>query len=300
MTDYLVGTGGWAYFNIPKKPALKAYSEIFNFVEVNSTFYQCPPAEMVKKWRRTVPKNFTFSVRCHHDLTHRIGLRPVEEAYDVFYKMKTFAVILQTPYIVLETPGTYDAATETRDFFSSLNLKGIRLVWEYRASPNDDVTSLMRDFNIVQSVDLSRQKPSLKSDVAYSRLFGKGQSNIWQFTNQELAEIQKNAEETGSKKVFMSFHGLRMNTDAFRFQQRLLTGAYPSATSATGVDSAKAVLAEDASFPSSKSELVKKQGWKVIDLKANETAHLSDFLSGIPDKNYGSLDEVAKELEAVI
>jgi hypothetical protein len=136
--------------------------------------------------------------------------------------------------------------------------------------------------------------------VAYSRLFGKGQLNIWQFTNQELSEIQKNAEETGSKKVFMSFHGLRMNTDAFRFQQHLLTGVYPSATSAKGVDSAKAVLAEDASFPSSKSELIKKQGWKVIDVKPNETAHLSDFLGGIPDKNYGSLDEVVKELEAVI
>ena len=300
MTDYLVGTGGWAFFNVPKKPALKAYSEMFTFVEVNNTFYQYPAAEMVEKWRRIVPKAFTFSVRCHRDLTHRIGLRAVEEAYEVFYKMKTYAVILQTPYVVLETPGSYNAAAETRDFFSSLNLKGIRLVWEYRAPPNDDVTRLMRDFNIVQSVDLSRQKPSLKSDVAYSRLFGKGQLNIWQFTNQELSEIQKNAEETGSKKVFMSFHGLRMNTDALRFQQHLLTGAYPSATSATGVDSAKAVLAEDASFPSSKSELIKKQGWKVIDVKPNETAHLSDFLEGIPDKKYGSLDEVVKELEAVI
>ncbi|MGA2387142.1 MAG: hypothetical protein ABSG33_11510 [Candidatus Bathyarchaeia archaeon] len=37
MVDYLVGTGGWAYFNIPNKPALKAYSEIFSFMEVNST-----------------------------------------------------------------------------------------------------------------------------------------------------------------------------------------------------------------------------------------------------------------------
>ena len=300
MTDYLVGTGGWAFFNVAKKAALKAYSEMFSFVEVNNTFYQYPPAEMVEKWRRTVPKAFTFSVRCHRDLTHRIGLRPIEEAYEVFYKMKTYAVILKTPYLVLETPASYDVTAETRDFFSSLNLKGVRLVWEYRASPDDNVTCLMRDFNIVQSVDLSRQMPSLKSDVAYSRLFGKGQLNIWQFTNQELSEIQKSAEETGSKKVFMSFHGLRMNTDAFRFQQHLLTGAYPSATPATGVDSAKAVLAEDASFPSSKSELIEKQGWKVIDVKPNQTAHLSDFLGGIPDKNYGSLDEVVKELEAVI
>ncbi len=28
MTDYLVGTGGWAYFNVPCKSPLKAYGEL--------------------------------------------------------------------------------------------------------------------------------------------------------------------------------------------------------------------------------------------------------------------------------
>ncbi len=37
-----------------------------------------------------VPADFTFSVRCHQDLTHRIGLKPVDEAYEVFYKMKAY------------------------------------------------------------------------------------------------------------------------------------------------------------------------------------------------------------------
>ena len=38
VAEYLVGTGGWAYFRVPNKPSLKAYSEIFNFVEVNHAF----------------------------------------------------------------------------------------------------------------------------------------------------------------------------------------------------------------------------------------------------------------------
>ena len=42
VTEYLVGTGGWAYFTVPNKQSLKAYSEIFNFVEVNYTFYEYP------------------------------------------------------------------------------------------------------------------------------------------------------------------------------------------------------------------------------------------------------------------
>jgi uncharacterized protein YecE (DUF72 family) len=42
LLDYLVGTGGWAYFKVSDKPSLKAYSEVFNFVEVNHTFYEYP------------------------------------------------------------------------------------------------------------------------------------------------------------------------------------------------------------------------------------------------------------------
>ena len=37
LPDFLIGTGGWAYFQVPNKPSLKAYSEIFSFVEVNYT-----------------------------------------------------------------------------------------------------------------------------------------------------------------------------------------------------------------------------------------------------------------------
>jgi hypothetical protein len=58
----------------------------------------------------------------------------------------------------------------------------------------------MQDFGIIQSVDLSVKKPQLCSELAYSRLFGKGKHNVWQFTDDELAEIERNAEETGEKR----------------------------------------------------------------------------------------------------
>lgn len=300
MVNYLVGTGGWAYFNVPDKPSLKAYSEIFNFVEVNYTFYEYPTISTVEKWRRIVPKDFTFSVRCHQDLTHRIGLKPDDGAYEVFYKAKGYADILQTPYLVLETPASYTINSDAKGFLASLNLKGIQLVWEYRAQITPQVTNLMQDFNIVQCVDLSLKKPTFYTEVTYSRLFGKGQQNIYQFTDNELSEIQRRAEETNSKQIILAYHGVRMNGDALRFQQHLKTGDYLPVTSATGADSAKEVLAQDSTFPTSKAELIKSQGWKVIDVKQNQTAHLSDFLKRIPDKNYNDLKEVLKELKPVI
>ena len=300
MIDYLVGTGGWSYFNVPKKSSLVAYSEVFNFVEVNYTFYNYPSIQTVERWKRIVPKNFTFSVRCYQDLTHKIGLGPLDEAYEVFYKIKNYAEILQTPYLVIETPANYSIDNSARDFLSTLSLKGIKLVWEYRAPITQEVTNLMRDFNIIHCVDLSKQKPNYNLDVTYSRLFGKGQHNIYQFINEELVEIQHQAEDTNSKQVILAYHGARMNSDALRFQQHLRTGNFLPVTSAIGADSAKAVLSEDTKFPNSKSELIRKQGWKVIDVKRSQTAHLSEFLSNIPDKNYNNINEVVKELKTVI
>jgi choline dehydrogenase-like flavoprotein len=204
----------------------------------------------------------------------------------------------------LETPSTYilnrENAVQARDFFSTLNLKGIRLIWEYRAHITQTVTNLMKDFNVVQCVDLSKEKPAFNLDVTYSRLFGKGQHNIYQFTDDELVEIDHRAEETNSKVVAMSYHGLRMNTDALRFQQYKKTGNFMPVTSFIGVDSARAVLAEDARFPSTKQELTAKQGWKVIDLASDKRAHLSEFLSKIPDKTYSNIDEVMNELRTVL
>lgn len=61
VTEYLIGTGGWAYLNVAGKSSLKTYSELLNSVEVNYTFYEYPDAKTVERWRRTVPRDFTLA-----------------------------------------------------------------------------------------------------------------------------------------------------------------------------------------------------------------------------------------------
>jgi uncharacterized protein YecE (DUF72 family) len=304
LTDYLIGTGGWAYFQVPRRPFLKAYSEVFNFVEVNYTFYEYPDTRKVEQWRRMVPDDFTFAVRCHQDLTHRIGLKPVDEAYEVLGRMVFYCGILEAPFLVLETPASHimdkEAADAARDFRSSANLRGVRLVWEVRAPVTPAVIDFMQDFNVIQCVDLSRETPSVESDIVYSRVFGKGKHNLYQFTDDELIAVDKEIDCISPRIAAMSYHGARMNTDAARYMQYKKTGTFLPVTSFTGVDSARAVLSEDAKFPMLKSELIENQGWKAIDLTIDKRVHLSELLSKVPDKSYGSLDEVVDALEAVV
>jgi hypothetical protein len=185
---------------------------------------------------------------------------------------------------------------EAREFLSTIEPKDVRLVWEARSPSMTESMQLMQEFSIVHCVDLSREKPSFDSDVIYTRLFGKGKHNIYQFTDEELIEIDDRIEEFKPKIVAMSYHGLRMNTDAARFKQYRGTGAFLPVTSFTGVDSARQVMSEDARFPSSKAELIEHQGWKVIDLTSSKRVHLSELLSQIPDKTYSDLDEVIRTM----
>jgi uncharacterized protein YecE (DUF72 family) len=304
LIDYLIGTGGWAYFKVPKKPSLKAHSEVFNFVEVNYTFYEYPNMRRVEQWRRTVPNDFTFAMRCHRDLTHKIGLKPIDEAYTVLGRMVTYCGILDSPFLVLETPASYainqEEAKQARDLFSSFNLRGLNLVWEIRAPLTKVALDLMHDFNMIECVDLSIKTPSVESDIVYSRLFGKGKHNIYQFTDDELLTIDHEVENINPRIAAFSFHGVKMNMDAARYMQYKKTGKFIHITDFIGVDSARAVLFEDTPFPISKSELIEIQGWKVIDLTLDKRVHLAKLLANIPDKTYNSIDEVAGALEDVM
>jgi hypothetical protein len=200
---------------------------------------------------------------------------------------------------LLETPSDYllnqEEVDRARDLLSSISLRGVRLVWEVRAPLTAAVINLMQDLNIVDCADLSKRKPSFDSDVVYGRLFGKGKHNLYQFTDEELVEIDRNAQSS-QRVIALSYHGARMNMDAARFMHYKKTGNFIPVTSFTGVDSARAVLSEDAVFPCSKAELVESQGWKVVDLTANKRVHLSELLSAIPEKTYNDIDEVAREL----
>jgi uncharacterized protein YecE (DUF72 family) len=305
VTQYLIGTGGWAYFNVPFGSKLKAYSKVFNFVEANYTFYEYPVTRIVEQWRRTVPADFTFTVRCHRDLTHKVGLRPVEEAYSIFDRMIGYCRILNAPFLHLETPSTYVFAQRELkaafDFFSTVNSKGVRLAWEIRSPLKGslmDLASLLEDFGIVHSVDLSTQSPIHESETIYTRLFGKGRRNVYQFTDEELEEIDTKILQSEAKMAIITFHGLRMNTDALRLKTYKEKGVFTSVTPSTGIDSARAVLSEDAHFPSTKPELIESQGWKIIDLTPSKRIRFSDVLSEIPVRTYDGLEELIQVLKA--
>jgi uncharacterized protein YecE (DUF72 family) len=89
MGELRIGTSGWSYPTGPGKwngifyPAtrskragtkdfdeLRFYAEHFNTVEVNSTFYGQPRAEVTRTWVDRTPPGFEFSLKLYQKFTH--------------------------------------------------------------------------------------------------------------------------------------------------------------------------------------------------------------------------------------
>lgn len=305
MTNFLVGTGGWAYFTAGPDP-LVSYSSRYNFVEINSTFYHLPRQRRVVSWRQRVPEDFTFAVRCPQVITHHNHFNLKGDTLVTFHKICTIYRMLAARYLVIVTPSQFPFTNQTIDnvknFFQRLHEQDIQTVWEIRTPHHRlprSVMDVMRDFDIIHCVDLSTHLPLYSLPTLYTRLFGRGQHNVYQFTNQELAELDNTIAKQNVDEAVISFHNVRMYKDAARFQIFKETQRFPQITPAVDHDSLRLVLLEDVQFPIHTQDLIADQGWKVVDLSDNSTCHARDFLSLLPNKDFHTIDEVLSTLQQV-
>ena len=76
-----MGCSGWDYdewigsfYKSSGGSKLKAYTPIFNTVEINSTFYRYPSLGMVKGWILHTPDDFVFTAKVPQVITISRGL----------------------------------------------------------------------------------------------------------------------------------------------------------------------------------------------------------------------------------
>lgn len=108
-----IGCSGWSYDawkghfypkGIESKGYLPYYSKVFDYVEIDSSFYRIPNVFMTKRWAKITSDNFRFTAKIPKSVTHdkRLG-NGIESDMAYFYKAfeplksKTLALLLQLP-----------------------------------------------------------------------------------------------------------------------------------------------------------------------------------------------------------
>jgi uncharacterized protein YecE (DUF72 family) len=118
--QYHIGCSGWSYSawlgpfypsKLENSDWLRYYSQIFDYVEIDSSFYRMPSKFMVKNWAKKTPDNFRFTAKFPKVITHDKHLVDVnEEVYTYLSNMeplqeKTLALLIQLPPSMQIMPG---------------------------------------------------------------------------------------------------------------------------------------------------------------------------------------------------
>jgi len=223
-----IGTCGWGYLDAKKyfgenwkarfSSKLQAYAQLFDTVEVNSTFYRLPRRSTAEKWRKEVPDEFTFTVKMWRVITHEKRFDSVENETEAFL---IIARALHAPIILIQTPKSFKQ-TETNvkkviDYLSTLppsftyalELRG----WEY--------SGVFAPW--VWVVDPFATEPP-EQDVYYFRLHGAppgARMYYYRYTDADLEQLAKIVLSLPSDDVWIFFNNIWMYDDALRFKEVL-------------------------------------------------------------------------------
>ncbi len=119
MVKITFGTAGFFYQDwigsfYPKRldnsQFLRYLSKYFNIVEINSTFYNLPSAEMLINWYNLVPERFRFIIKIWQKITHNLNDPEIDYRINEFFsrlsllKGKIFGFLLQFPPWFKYTP----------------------------------------------------------------------------------------------------------------------------------------------------------------------------------------------------
>lgn len=90
-----VGTSGWIYRHwkhifypdrLPQSRWFEFYSQTFDTVEVNFTFYRLPQARVFESWNRKAPDGFIFALKGSQYVTHMKRLIDCRPHVDTFFE----------------------------------------------------------------------------------------------------------------------------------------------------------------------------------------------------------------------
>jgi uncharacterized protein YecE (DUF72 family) len=126
-----MGSCAWTYddwrgafypADLPPSRRLAFYAGIFNAVEIDSTFYSNPPAQMVARWLAETPGHFRFTCKAPKTITHQKRLRGCERRLEEFLEAMQPLHARLGPILIQMPPSFAPArdATALRDFILAL------------------------------------------------------------------------------------------------------------------------------------------------------------------------------------
>jgi uncharacterized protein YecE (DUF72 family) len=236
----LVGCCGWA-------EAQARYVKDFQTIELQSTFYQMPSADVAKRWKALAPPEFRFCLKAWQLITHTPAsptyrrlksklsdeeadlygsFRPTEQVWLAWERTREIADILDAEVIVFQCPKSFLPSRENvrnfSTFFREVERSGRIFAWEPRGEnwSTEVVRELCAESDLVHCVDPFQSEPAYGREL-YWRLHGRT-GYRYRYTEQDLAELEETLTrfDAVQRRSYVMFNNIYSKQDALRFLER--------------------------------------------------------------------------------
>lgn len=209
---------------------LARYAGVFDFVEINSSFYRSLPAATCAKWASEVPANFRFAVKMHRLITHFTKLQEPQHLENFFESVaglgnKLAAVLVQLPPTLV-----FDTIIAEKFFRTLRNLSEVAVVCEPRHASWTDPPAheLLEKFRVdMVRTDIPPTPPKENSTLpVYYRLHGSPRRYYSSYTDAQLAALAACLAMTNKVPQFVVFDNTasRAGVENALQLQRLIAG----------------------------------------------------------------------------
>lgn len=215
--NILLGTSGWSYvewegtfYQKGEKRKLRAYSNVFKTVEIDSTFYRVPSKGVVMGWLRYSPSDFVFTAKMPKTITHdkKLGLKgDLKSDLETFFEvMRPLQLGGKLACFLIQLPPKYDFNPENLTSFFKMLDPRFRYAVEFRhlSWMRDETWNLLKEYDVAYAnVDEPLLPPEvhLTSDFAYFRWHGRGEKPWfdYRYSKDELDSWVPKVQEAASK-----------------------------------------------------------------------------------------------------
>jgi uncharacterized protein YecE (DUF72 family) len=224
--DWTTKAGGESIFyprGTKSNEMLAVYAEIFETIEVDSTFYAIPPASSIESWYKKTPAEFTFSLKMPQEITHEHALR--ESAFaisDEFcerikdFKEKLGIVLIQ---LAPQFEASKENARNLRKFLEHLpkeirfavefRERGWLVDWTFQELEKNAVALCLTEGSWIPRELMFGALERLTTDFAYVRFMGERDltafDRIYRHQDTNLEIWKEEIEKIKAREIFVYF-----------------------------------------------------------------------------------------------
>jgi uncharacterized protein YecE (DUF72 family) len=218
-----IGCSGWSYdswlghfyqSSLPASHWLQYYSQVFDYVEIDSTFYRTPNRNMVMRWASVTQPNFRFTAKFPGVVTHDTrlggGLDTLLNFFEVMKPLrdKLLCLLIQLPPSLKKEEGLPKLERLSPHLWQKY-----RYAIEVRHQSwfTKEVYDLLKKYKIClvwSQQDVIQTPPEITTDFFYLRFIGDrsiDERDFGKIQRERLKEMEKWARAVNRVKDRLSF-----------------------------------------------------------------------------------------------